>query len=151
MADELKVAIPEKGQVLIEWGDRKEVVSLPNVIARQLDLALPGKAPGESGILAMMWKDVTQYPLPVCEMIIRAAFQASNVPLNDAEYQELEQELGGWDIGSIAVQLLRPIVLGKKKFLLFLEMQKAERTMTQTIPESSPGTDGSASPSESST
>lgn len=149
--DDLKVAIPEKGEVLIEWGDRKEVVSLPNEPARQLDLKLPGAAPGQSGILAMMWKEIGQYPVPTCEIIIRAAFQANNIPLSDAEYQDLEEEIGAYMVGSIAVQLLRPVMLGKKKFQLFLEMEKAARTMDQITPENSLGPNGSASPSESST
>lgn len=147
--DDLKVAIPERGEVLIEWGDRKEVVSLAPETARKLDLALPNKAPGESGILSTLYMDLSQYPIETCRVIIKAAFACCTIPFSDTDMAALEEEAGFGDVGMMAVNLLRPVVMGKKKWLAFLA--RVAEQMPTIAPENSPGPNGSELPSESST
>jgi hypothetical protein len=157
MADALKVAIPEKGEVLIEWGDRKEVVSLSNEVARKLDLALPGKLPGESGLLALLEKSVREYAVETCRTVIKAAFQSSTIPFTDSDMNDLEQELGFEELSYRTVALVRPVMWGKKRFLGWLDDMRKLREQIEveavktSIPELSPGTSGVESPSESST
>lgn len=136
------VAIPERGEVIVELNDAPHVVSLSMEKARVLDLSLPTAGKHGGGILGMLALNLTEYPYKACEQILKAAFETKGRPLTDAEFSTLVDEYGLYELSDLSAQLLRPVVLGKKKMRAI--QAAADAAAAEKMTMNSPGDTGSA-------
>jgi hypothetical protein len=145
---EFPVPVEERGEVLFQWGERREIVALAMLEADQLDAALLKESPSGGGLAGMISLGSHSYPLDFCKTTIKAAFSSCKVALSDDDMMAMRAEMGLNEFKDKAAQLILPVLLGEKKLVLYLtERKQAREALLKTSP--SPGDAISASPLES--
>ena len=145
---EFPVPVEERGEVLLQWGERREIVALAMLEADQLDTALLKENPSGGGLASMIGLGSHSYPLDFCKTTIKAAFTSCKVAISDEDVAAMRADMGLNEFKDKAAQLILPVLLGEKKLLLYLEERNQQRTaILKTLP--SPGDATSASPSAS--